>query len=424
MKRIIANDLAANNTSSDAWKAIWSLFTPYTWHLKKLKKARRAFAQLVGGEENTTFLVDSGRTALTLALRSLQLAESDEVVIQAFSCIVVPNSVLQAGLRPLIADVELNTANIDLGQAEHLISKKTRALVIQHTMGSVCDMESVMRFCKKHNLVLIEDCAHALGAYYSYQGALYPVGSLGDMAMYSFGRDKVISTTIGGVMRINNQKYLSQARELHLQLDRMSYKREFRALWYIIICTFLVRPLYYFFYMGKAALYYSQKLGLVEPVYTSREEGLTRILENPSLYSARFASVLLRQIQHFDAIQSHRQHIYNVYKKVLPEGFPSHNYFRFSIAVPDPEKYSSIIHTLRYEEQVLVGKWYDAVFLPARQADFSTIGYSPSSTPVALQMSSTYILNLPTNRLVTPAKASTIARSVKHVFQNPSSKNG
>ena len=93
----------------------------------------------------------------------------------------------------MYVDIDHTTLNIDPDLIEQAITPNTKAILVQHTFGCVAELDRVIDICQRHNLKLIEDCAHALGASYKGQS----VGTYGDMAIYSFGRDKVITSCNG-----------------------------------------------------------------------------------------------------------------------------------------------------------------------------------------------------------------------------------
>lgn len=400
MKKIIANDLASNNTSTEAIRALFLSFT-FAFRLQPStsKRAQLLLAKSIGATSDKIYLVDSGRTALAMILKGLNLPVSSEVLLQAFSCIVVPNAVLQAGLVPVVCDVNPIDYNIDLTHAEKQITKNTKVLILQHTFGVTCDMQKVIKFCEKHRLIIIEDCAHALGSSYTYQKKNLPVGSLGSAAIYSFGRDKVISTTIGGAIRLNDTVVSIQ--ESYDQLPEMTYLRELKSLAYIWLCVIWVRPFYYIANIGKFLLFSAQKIGIIEPVYTPSEEQFTNKLDQPSRYGPRLASILISQLLHLPKTQSHRKNICTIYQKYIDNSVQPENGFRFLVKTEGfLRPFEEYVKMLRFQEEVLVGTWYTAPFLPNKSSNLSRINYNPTSTPKALQLISGGVLNLPTNRKV------------------------
>ena len=127
-------------------------------------------------------------------MKALGLPPGSEIVFPALTFWVVPEMARAAGLRPVFADVDPVTFNIDPAALERAITPATRAVVPTHIYGLPCDMDEVLAIAQRHGLAVIEDCAHALGA--TYRGE--PVGTLGDAALFSFQVLKPLNTFGGG----------------------------------------------------------------------------------------------------------------------------------------------------------------------------------------------------------------------------------
>jgi dTDP-4-amino-4,6-dideoxygalactose transaminase len=124
----------------------------------------------------------SGTDALSLALHALEIGPGDEVILPAFTFFATAGSVCRTGARPVFSDIDPVTYNIDPLQVENKITPRTRALLVVHLFGQCADMEPLWRIADRHNLILIEDAAQALGS--EYQGKR--AGSLGGMGCLSF----------------------------------------------------------------------------------------------------------------------------------------------------------------------------------------------------------------------------------------------
>jgi len=154
--------------------------------------------------------VSNGTVAIHVALVSLGIGEGDEVIIPDLTFAATINAVLHANATPVIVDVEESSWCIDPKEIENAITSKTKAIIPVHLYGQVCDMGSIMRLAKKHNLKVIEDCAEAHGAMFNNQ----KVGSFGDIGCYSFYGNKVITTGEGGMCVTNSTKLNDKLRLL------------------------------------------------------------------------------------------------------------------------------------------------------------------------------------------------------------------
>ena len=149
-----------------------------------------------------------GRVALYCFLKSLNLSTGDEVILPALTCVVVPNAIIYAGLKPIYIDIEPDSFNMDPKKIKEKITSKTRVVIMQNTFGLSSNVEDVIAIAKQHDLITIDDCTHGFGGHYKGK----PNGSLADVAFYSSQWNKPFSTVIGGYLVINNPKYVANVK--------------------------------------------------------------------------------------------------------------------------------------------------------------------------------------------------------------------
>jgi dTDP-4-amino-4,6-dideoxygalactose transaminase len=155
--------------------------------------------------------VASGTDALILALRAAGIQAGDEVIVPAFSFVATADAVSILGATPVFADVDPTTLNIDMEQATGLVTDRTRGIVPVHLYGQPADMGAVLDQAERYNLVVIEDCAQALGASWAGQ----PVGSLGDYGCISFFPTKNLGAYgDGGMITAHSQRSAARLRKL------------------------------------------------------------------------------------------------------------------------------------------------------------------------------------------------------------------
>jgi perosamine synthetase len=149
------------------------------------------------------FAFGAGRVALSACIYALGLKPGDEVILPAYTCIVVPNAFRYEQIKPVFCDIELDTYGLDFKQIERKITSKTRAILIQHLYGLVSrDYEEILNYAKNNKIWIIEDCAHSTGAKYKN----IKVGNRGDVSFFSSNRTKVFNTVEGGMAVTNNRK--------------------------------------------------------------------------------------------------------------------------------------------------------------------------------------------------------------------------
>ncbi|MFD7641624.1 DegT/DnrJ/EryC1/StrS family aminotransferase [Kitasatospora sp. NPDC059795] len=157
-----------------------------------------AFEQAVRdalGQEDA-FAVSSCTAALHLALLAAGLRPGDEVITPSFTFCAAPNAILHSGGTPVFAEIDPVSLNLDPQAAAEAITGRTRAIVVMHYGGQPCDLAAFRKLANDHGLLLIEDAAHALHAWRDGRRA----GSVGDLAVFSFYANKVITTGEGGML--------------------------------------------------------------------------------------------------------------------------------------------------------------------------------------------------------------------------------
>ena len=149
----------------------------------------------------------NGTLALDLALKGLNLAKGDEVIVTSRTFMASASSIVTAGGVPVFAEVDQNNQNITRDTIESVISSKTRAIICVHLAGWPCDMDPIMTLAESHGLMVIEDCAQAHGARYKGRS----VGSIGHVGCWSFCQDKIMTTGgEGGMVTTNDHELWSK----------------------------------------------------------------------------------------------------------------------------------------------------------------------------------------------------------------------
>ena len=190
----------------------------------------REFAGYCGTTECVT--MNSGTSALHLALLAAGIGPGDEVITVPFSFVASVATILYAGAKPVLVDIEPRTFNMNFAALEAAISPRTKAIVPVHLYGHPADMDPILELARKHKLVVIEDAAQAHGA--RFKGR--PAGSIGDIACFSFYPTKNLGAYgEGGAVTTNNPEYArtirtlrdwGQDRKYHHLLHGYNYRME------------------------------------------------------------------------------------------------------------------------------------------------------------------------------------------------------
>jgi dTDP-4-amino-4,6-dideoxygalactose transaminase len=202
----------------------------------KVAKFEQDFATYKGIQHAVA--VNSGTAALHLAMIASGLKPGDEVITTPMTFCATVNAIIHAGATPMIADVDPATMNIDPNEVEKKITSKTRAILPVHFGGRSCNMDALSDIAKKHNLKIIEDCAHAIETEYKGRKA----GAFGDFGCFSFYVTKNVVTGEGGMVVAKNEEDIARIKMLALHgMSRDAWKRfsdEGYKHYYVVECGY------------------------------------------------------------------------------------------------------------------------------------------------------------------------------------------
>ncbi|MBO3762741.1 MAG: DegT/DnrJ/EryC1/StrS family aminotransferase [Thermoproteota archaeon] len=186
----------------------------------KTKKFEEEFAKYIG----TKFAIatSNGTTALHTALASAGVKAGDEVIVPPFTFVATATSVLHQDAIPVFADIDKETFTITPEDIKRKITQKTKAIIVVHLFGHPAEMDEIMEIAKEKNLIVIEDCAQAIGA--EYKGK--KVGSIGHISAFSFYATKNMMTGEGGMVLTNDEKIANKARLIRHHGQASTYHYE------------------------------------------------------------------------------------------------------------------------------------------------------------------------------------------------------
>ena len=152
-------------------------------------------------------LTTSCTDALEMAAILIETQPGDEIIIPSYTFVSTVNAFVLRGAKIIFADSSAQNPNVDVNSIAQLITPKTKAIVVVHYAGIACDMDAVMAIAKQHNLFVIEDAAQAIDSFYKGK----PLGSIGHLAAFSFHETKNIISGEGGMLAINDERFLQRA---------------------------------------------------------------------------------------------------------------------------------------------------------------------------------------------------------------------
>jgi perosamine synthetase len=188
----------------------------------KVRALEERIARRVGARHGVA--VNSCTAALHLALAALGIGPGDEVVTSPYTFAATGEAILYLGARPVLADIDARTLNLDPEAAERAITRRTRALVPVHIAGLPCDLKALRTVARR--IPIVEDAAHAIGASIGRR----PIGALSEMTCFSFYATKNLTTGEGGMVTLDDRRLADRLRRLSLHgLTRDAWKRYTRA---------------------------------------------------------------------------------------------------------------------------------------------------------------------------------------------------
>ncbi|GAA4268003.1 dTDP-4-amino-4,6-dideoxygalactose transaminase [Hyunsoonleella aestuarii] len=153
------------------------------------------------------FLTTSCTDALEMAAILLDIQPGDEVILPSFTFVSTANAFVLRGAKLVFADSSNQNPNIDASKIESLITKNTKVIVVVHYAGMACEMDEIMDIANQYNLFVVEDAAQAIDSFYKGK----PLGSIGHLGAFSFHETKNITSGEGGMLTINDEKFIERA---------------------------------------------------------------------------------------------------------------------------------------------------------------------------------------------------------------------
>lgn len=391
--------------------ALKLIFQPHRWQKGRfIRILEEAFAHYFDFPYAVSFA--SGRLALYQILKGWGIGGGDDVIVPAYTCVVVPDAVIWSGATPIYADIEEDTFNVDYRKLDRVVTGKTRAIIVQHTFGQTTDLEEIITWARRRKIKVIEDCAHSLGI--EYKGSL--LGTFGDAAFFSFGQDKSISSVRGGLV-ITRDPHLGRA--LETAQKTMAFPTRLTVLKRIAhpILWGVINSTYYFFNLGKLFTFLAWRGRILGDAVSKGELGG----KPPKDFSHRLSNALaalaylqFRRIEDFNRRRRqiaiyYRQNLGNISAIKLPrtEGGKELALLRFTLRVPDPGKLAQA----GKKAHIILGSWYNAIPFP-KGVDREAVKYKPGSCPIAEKVAAQTV-NLPTSPTMELKDAERVVKLVK-----------
>ncbi len=403
----ISISLSPNVQKDDVGLALKLLFQPGKWKQGgAITELENNFKKYQGAKYAISF--NSGRSSLYAILEALELPSGSKVLMQAFTCNAVVNPILWAGLEPVYVDCA-DDFNIDVVDLKAKI-QGAKVLIVQHTFGLPANLEEIIKITKENSVIVIEDCAHALGAEFNGKR----VGTFGDAAFFSFSRDKVISSVYGGMVTTNNDELGKKLQNLQKGFGQPPLFWTRQQIMHPVLLYFFLLPLYHFLDLGKIFLVLSQYLHILSKAVSMQEKRGQRPDYFPKALPNALAMMAQKQFDKLEKFNAHRKKIAEFYYQQLlgtQFGVPqSHGniFLRFAITHP---KAHEIIYEAWSKQNILIGDWYTSVIAPI-DTQLDKMKYEPGMSPNAERLAKR-TLNLPTHINISMDDAKRIVEFLK-----------
>jgi dTDP-4-amino-4,6-dideoxygalactose transaminase len=336
-----------------------------------------------------------GRVALYALLKSCGVKDGDEVILPAFTCVVVPNAIKYLGAVPVYVDIERDSMCSSMDSIRSAVTDKTKAIICQNTFGLSYQLEEIVSFAKEKSITTIEDCTHGFGGFYKGR----PNGTWCDASFFSTQWNKPFSTGVGGFSLINSKERFPQFSQIVEEFKSPSFKEK-AVLWCLLFTKrFLLKD---WNYWKLVQLYrWMSKMGLL--VGSSKSIELTST-NMPSRYLMKMSGVQYRAgnvaLEEFSRVNKRRKIYAKAYGELLkswgkyyvPEKFENDHLF---LKYPVLTECRDQLFVIAEKEEIPLGDWFLSPIHPVEE-EFEKWNLDLSRYNNATYLSQR-VINLPTD---------------------------
>ena len=360
----------------------------------------------------------AGRAALYMLLKAMGIREGDEVIVQGFTCSVVPKSIIYLGAKPIYADINADDYGLTLESVRKRVSEKTRVVVIQHSFGIPCHaMEDIIAFCKGRGIFTIEDCAHTLGI--PYKDKL--LGTFADAAFFSTDHTKYISTSVGGFAITNDEKIGRTLQNLYQDIPELTQKEQ-KGIKFQFVSMNIMRNKRVLFLLRHRVLHIIEDIAwrfFDKYCYYMTDYRSTNFPSYtfPAKLSNLQCMIGLSQIKRLSENIHRRHDLAEKYKNLLDKRY------LLPKDISAPLRFPILYDNLKTKklEEVMRGlfaieNWFSPALECIREDDFDRFYYNPSECPVA-QYVAAHIVNLPVHLKISDKEVEEICRRMNCLLE-------
>ncbi len=340
------------------------------------------------------YLFWKARVAFYAVLKSMGVSAGDEVILPAYTCVVVPNAILYLGAEPIYVDIDPDTYNMDISRLREAITDRTKVIVCQNTYGLAPELDEIISIANELGLYTVEDSAHGMGG--RYKGR--PNGLVADATFFSTQWNKAFSTGIGGFAVANSKQLQRKLAVIENEASRPSFwdVTNLRVLYFVR--KYLINNLTYYWLIKVYRFLSSHNL----IVGSSNGKEISSI-QQPKKYLQSFSALQAKKgienLAKLDLALLERREAAEKYATffrerskgfVDPGRFKEHTFLKYPILVKDRDLFMSLAESA----QVQIGDWFKSPLHPVEK-NLQLWGFKPEKFPVATRVAK-HVVNLST----------------------------
>ena len=347
------------------------------------------------------------RSAIFHTLKLIWVKENDEVIVNAYNCVSVSNTVIQSWAKIIYSDIEKDTLSFDYKKLEEKITKNTKVIILQHTFWKQAKYyHLILEIAKKKWLIVIEDCAHSIGLEVNNPNKRLE-NNYWDFLVFSTGRDKVISSVTWWFLIINNEKYFNKVDDIKKSLKTPGFKLILQNLMYNM-AWFEAYISYDLFNIWRIVIYTSRKLKLITEILTPSEKACN--FNNFFMYYPNSLAYLARkQLKKLDSytkkrLENSKYYLENINNKKIQfifniDDLENYNWFRFPILLETKEEKDKLYKIWRENKIIFWNQWSGQNIIPI-WTDLDKAWYSSWSCPIGEDISKR-VITIPNHNQIT-----------------------
>lgn len=335
------------------------------------QRYREAINKYIGCGEDHLFFYWKGRVALYALLKAMGVGEGDEVIVQGYTCVVVANAIIYLGAKPIYADIDINTFNMNIDSLKSKITERTKVIIGQNTYGLSSNLEIIEKIAKEttekygHRVYTLEDCTHGFGG--TYHGI--PNGKSCDASFFSTQWSKPYTTGIGGFCAVHDEALVEKLRELDKEKVEPGFLEKLELKLMYFVRKYIIND---FTYWPMIRLYrWLSRHNLV--VGSSSGEEVSGI-EMPkdffkSQSNVQFKKGLksLKKLDQVNELRKKNAKIYTDYLKSIGKNhvdesfFDDHIFIRYPLLVNNRAEFKEKAE----KAKIILGEWFEGPIYPA-----------------------------------------------------------